>query len=163
MIFSAKQYFFMVESNNSSTAKHKKMYLLSDPLWPSCSSPCSHFPLTSFATCHFCSDAWSPYHNRCHWLMKEFHLFPLELRELWRWHGQCWRRSVLVGLELTAPADLWGRDSHWPEPIVPGCLGKTSLCPWHSVRVWEVSTAKQGPRTALKRPLLQIFSPASIC
>lgn len=46
-----------------------KPCLLSDPLWPSCSSLCSHFPLTSFATCRFCSDAWSPYHNHCHWLM----------------------------------------------------------------------------------------------
>lgn len=36
---------------------------------------------------------------------KEFCLFPPELHKLWQWHGQCWVRSVLVGLQLTAPAD----------------------------------------------------------
>lgn len=31
--------------------------------------------------------------------------------------GVCW-----WALELTAPADRWGRGGHWPEPIVSGCL-----------------------------------------
>lgn len=86
---------------------------------------------------------------------KEFHLFPLELQKPWRWHGQCWRRSVLVGLQLTAPADPWGRDTGL-SPLFQAALGRR-----HCVRDTQ-SVFGKLPQQSKAQGLPETSSPADI-